>query len=524
MFGQYLIEKGCVNPDVLAQVLHLAKYRKKKIGRLLVDLEFITKTQLNSLLIDFLKPFNQEKYQDLKEKIDSLNLTQDQSEYFAKLEVLPIFLSSNKFEGLVRQFDDGVVENIEKTFNCSANLYITEPYILDILLAKNSRKESLKSSISVIRDLNDDQKIEELDPYARIVKNCFECAKVAGASDIHFEPYDLEYLIRFRVHGQLSDWKRLSSDHALPLTSKLKWIINMDLGVIGQPQDSRASLRSLGIDIRGSSMPVTSRGEKIVLRLQYQEKAFNIRQLGINESKLRVLLDSITKSEGLILISGPTGSGKTTTLYALLEEMDRLGKNISTLENPVEKQLSRINQANISDHKDFANFQRALMRQDPDVILLGEIRDTETADLSLKLASTGHLVLSTIHANGAVQVIDRLTNLGADRFSIKTNLRLSVAQRLLRLICQECSLDAPSELLAKLLDPGGGRFKTTNLTGCKACHQGVTGRIAVIEYLGREEIAKLGVEELSVTQSLASECLELAKEGKIDVRDALFFS
>ena len=162
------------------------------------------------------------------------------------------------------------------------------------------------------------------------------------------------------------------------------------------------------------------------------------------------------------------------------------------------------------------------MRQDPDVILLGEIRDTETAELSLKLASTGHLVLSTIHANGAVQVIDRLTNLGADRFSIKTNLRLSVAQRLLRLICPECSEPATSDLLAKVQNTGN--YRVSSSAGCKHCHQGVTGRIAVIEHLARDEIIKLGVEELRVADSLAFECLELAKDGRIDIRDALFFT
>lgn len=522
MFGEFLLRKGLVTQDELNQALNVSKFRKMKLGRLLVELGFITRKQLDSALIDYLQPFNSEKYQELKEKIDAVVMTPEQEKFVASMDVILCSLSSERVEGLVRQFSDELAQRLELYFSRAVFLRVTDPYLLDILVTGTSKRETKKTVLTVSRDLNDDQKIAENDPYARILKNCFESAKSLGASDIHFEPYDLDYLIRFRIHGQLSDWKRLSSDHTLPLTSKLKWIINMDLGIIGKPQDSRATLHSLGIDMRGSSMPVTSGGEKVVIRLQYQEKTLNIRKLGIRESKLQVLLESITKSEGLILISGPTGSGKTTTLYALLEEMDRLGKNISTLENPVEKQLARVNQANILDSKDFANFQRALMRQDPDVILLGEIRDTETAELSLKLASTGHLVLSSIHANGAVQVIDRLTNLGADRFSIKTNLRLSVAQRLLRLICPECSEPAASDLVSKVQVVGN--YRVSSPTGCKHCHQGVTGRIAVIEHLARDEIIKLGVEDLRVTDSLAFECLELAKEGRIDIRDALFFT
>lgn len=523
MFGQYIIEKGYVSSQDLDRALLLAKFRKKKLGRLLVELGFISKAQLDALLIGYLQPFNREKYEDLKKNMGEVHLSSEHAQFFDKLSVLPIALNTNHIEVLVKEFRDEIAEQIEEYFGCSVGLYITEAHLFDILAAKTVKDKDDRSSIVVSRELNDDQKLSEFDPFAKFLKNCLECAKTLEASDIHFEPYDTEYLIRFRVHGHLNDWKRFSVTHTLPLTSKLKWIINMDLGLIGQPQDSRATFHSLGIDIRGSSMPVTSGGEKIVLRLQYQEKSFNIRQLGIREQKLNTLLDSISKSDGLILISGPTGSGKTTTLYALLEEMDRLGKNISTLENPVEKQLARVNQANIKDYKDFVSFQRALMRQDPDVILLGEIRDTETAELALKLASTGHLVLSTIHANGAVQVIDRLTNLGADSFSIKTNLRLSVAQRLLRKICQGCSQPASEDLL-KRLENSSGNFRLINQTGCSSCYQGVTGRIAVIEYIGKDEVAKLGIETVLASQPIAYECLQLARSGFIDIRDALFFS
>ena len=253
-----------------------------------------------------------------------------------------------------------------------------------------------------------------------------------GASDIHYEPFDSLYVIRFRIHGVLSDWKTLGRSHAEAITAKLKSILNMDLSIVGRPQDSRASFSKRKLDIRASSFPVLGNTEKIVLRLQRQDEILSLEELELNPKAYQTLLYAIQKKEGLILISGPTGSGKTTTLYSLLHKMDQYGKNISTLEDPVEKKLLRINQANMRGHKNFGYFERALMRQDPDIVLVGEVRDPESAKLCMRLSATGHLVLSTIHANGALEVVERLKNLGIDNFSIKSNLRLSVAQRLVQ--------------------------------------------------------------------------------------------
>ena len=202
-----------------------------------------------------------------------------------------------------------------------------------------------------------------------LARHCLKEAAKAKASDVHFEPFGDHYLIRFRIHGTLTDWKKLPPDHIEPLTNKLKWVLGLDLAVVSKPQDGRASFETLGFDARVNSMPVSGNREKIVIRLQFQEQTPKLEEMGFESSAISVLRSNIQKTEGLIVISGPTGSGKTTTLYALLEEMDRLGKNISTLENPVEKHLERINQSNVEGKEDFYEFQRALMRQDPDIIL-----------------------------------------------------------------------------------------------------------------------------------------------------------
>ncbi|MBI2603777.1 MAG: Flp pilus assembly complex ATPase component TadA [Deltaproteobacteria bacterium] len=524
-FGEYLLRMGIIHEQDIREVLALQRYRKRKLGRLLVELGKLTPSDLDVLLRQYLKPLCELGFQELKIRASKIKTNESDQKFFRSKNIVPIELTDGEITIIGCVFADALIEEIEDRFKRSVTFAVVEPHLLDLVARTPTTKTiTTKHLITVTQTVHDDDKLTEDNPYTKLLWECVKAAKDLGASDIHFEPFDLEYFIRFRTHGQLNDWKRLTIDHVQPLTARLKHLVNMDLAVVGMPQDSRAGFHTLGIDVRASSMPVSSGGEKIVLRLQYRDKKLDIRDLGLSDAKLQVLLDSIGKSDGLILISGPTGSGKTTTLYALLEEMDRLGKNISTLENPVEKQLPRINQADISDHRDFASFQRALMRQDPDVILLGEIRDAQTADLSMKLSSTGHLVLSTIHANGAVEVVDRLASLGVDSFSVRSNLRLSVAQRLLRTICPHCSRVAPFALKRKFGTLESEDFRITNLDGCKHCYKGVTGRRAVIEFLGREEINKMGNSTPCVSSSLFDECLDLAKSGLIDIRDALHYA
>ncbi|MFK7823630.1 MAG: GspE/PulE family protein [Oligoflexales bacterium] len=496
-FGEFVLSKKTINQDQLKTVLKVIPYRKRKIGRLMVELGFLKQKSLDCLLMQYFRPKCPYGIKELKELCNPRNLT---------FGALRIECASNNFiEYITTEFSDTLIEKLEKRHARDVRIYQVSESIMLLLLGKES-PDKKSNQIVVSSELNPDEKIQEIDPFSKLIAQCLKEASTSRCSDIHFEPFEDCYIIRFRIHGQLHDWKTISKEHLEPLTNKLKWILGLDLAIVSQPQDSRASFATLGCDMRVNSIPTTSGSEKIVVRIQYQDQSLSLQQIGLDPNKIAILKKNIQKHNGLIVISGPTGSGKTTTLYALLEEMDRQGKNISTLENPVEKKLERIVQSNISCEGDFHSFQRALMRQDPDVILLGEIRDPETADLSMKLASTGHLVLSTVHANGAKEVIDRLINLGVDQFSIETNLRLSVAQRLLRKICPHCRIS---------LDFG---YKV-NPMGCKQCKGGVIGRIAIIEYLEKEDIISK-----NKSTTLALEAEKLVKKGIIDFSELASFA
>lgn len=430
-----------------------------------------------------------------------------QEHYLSKFNVIPTEIEQDRITVVSDVYSDKLVQALEEETTKRIDLLRVKKAIFRLLLGESDEKEKQKSDIYLAGEVSCDQKISENTPYSQLIKQCITEACKLKASDVHFEPFENRYLIRYRIHGTLQDWKFFFPEHIEPITNKLKWILNLDLAIVSKPQDSRASFESLGIDVRVNSIPTSNGGEKIVIRIQYQNEKLSLSDIGLSQSKIVVLKRNIQKREGLIVISGPTGSGKTTTLYALLEEMDRLGKNISTLENPVEKKLERITQSNVSSDKDFHDFQKALMRQDPDVILLGEIRDPKTADLSMKLASTGHLVLSTVHANGAREVIDRLHNLRIDEFSVKNNLRLSVAQRLLKRICPKCRIRIKNEMYH------------TNQKGCETCTNGIIGRIAVIEYLEKKHFL-----EKQMPTTLKKECEHLAKKGVIDAREVTAIS
>lgn len=500
-FGDFLRQNEICSADYITTALGVMTYRKEKLGRTLVELGFLDAKSLDRALILFLKPDTELTYAELVAKRSKVPL-QIQQEIEARVPgVLVIGSDDRKVTVVTREFSDSILKTAENISNKDVTLLRVRTSVFRLLEGKICENAKQESDIVLCGELSCDQKLLEDNPHTHLIKQCFEQACAEKASDVHFEPFANAYLIRFRVHGVLRDWKTVAADHTEALTNKLKWILNLDLAIVAKPQDSRASFESFAVDMRVNSMPTACSAEKIVLRIQYQEEKLSLTDIGLSDEKIAVLRRNIGKREGLIIISGPTGSGKTTTLYALLEEMDRLGKNISTLENPVEKSLERINQSNVTSKEDFYEFQRALMRQDPDVILLGEIRDPETADLSMKLASTGHLVLSTVHANGAREVVDRLLNLGVDEFIIHNNLRLSVAQRLVRKLCQSCRV------------PIGDKFKA-NPSGCSHCKSGISGRIAIIEYLEREHL-----DSQETPTTLRKECETLTKKGVIDANE-----
>ena len=317
-----------------------------------------------------------------------------------------------------------------------------------------------------------------------------------NASDIHLEPYENYYRIRFRIDGILKNIKQVNTSIGLRITVRLKVLAALDISEHRLPQDGRFKLENAtkeSIHFRMNSCP-TLHGEKIVLRLnQTQHSKLSLNQLGLTHEQARLFQNNLKQTQGMILVTGPTGSGKSTTLYAALNELNTSEKNISTVEDPIEYSIDGINQINVQTkiNLNFPNSLRTLLRQDPDLLMIGEIRDFETADIAIKAAQTGHLVLSTLHTRSAIDSLARLINLGIATFDLSTTLSLIVAQRLLRKLCPFCkkSIILKSEHNCVRHD----LFETIKNTqkivtiyeaqGCTRCHSGYLGRIAIYELL-----------------------------------------
>jgi type IV pilus assembly protein PilB len=285
-----------------------------------------------------------------------------------------------------------------------------------------------------------------------------------GASDIHFEPYQTHQRIRFRLDGILYQKKEIALNLGIRLASMLKIMARLDIGEKRLPQDGRFSLNYLGkiYDFRLSTCP-TLFGEKLAVRILNPDQiSLDPTSLGLSENQHLVFEQAIRAPQGMILVTGPTGSGKTVTLYSTLNQLNRPEKNISTVEDPIEIVLPGINQVEINPKigLTFASVLRSFLRQDPDIIMVGEIRDLETAQIALKAAQTGHLVLATLHTNSAAESLTRLINMGVSAFNLSGSLSLVIAQRLVRKICLNCQ--------AKII-------------GCEKCHQGYHGRTGIFE-------------------------------------------
>ena len=348
--------------------------------------------------------------------------------------------------------------------------------------------------------------IEE--PIVKLVNGIFINAIKVGASDIHIEPYENSLRVRYRVDGVLFNAMNLPLKIKNPMTSRMKIMAKLDIAERRLPQDGRIKLR-LGkkreIDFRVSVLP-TLFGEKTVLRiLDKANLQVDLTKLGFEEESLKTFLDSLTKPYGMILVTGPTGSGKTTTLYSALNYLNNPDLNVMTAEDPVEYNFMGMNQVQVKEEigLTFASALRAFLRQAPNIILVGEIRDFETAEIAVKAALTGHLVLSTLHTNDAPSSISRLLNMGIEPFLISASVIIIVAQRLARKICAECreeeKVPVPALIQLGVPEEEAGTFKCYKGKGCSACNgSGYRGRIALYEVLPiKAEIREMVLEGAS---------------------------
>lgn len=417
------------------------------------------------------------------------------------------------------------------TFAClyplslAVNDFITKNAILPSLyIATEADIQSLIAKIGGNQDVGDDslhgdeeERLRELAseaPTVNLLNSLIGRALRQGASDMHLEPYQGRYRARFRIDGVLHEIEKLALKMQLPIVTRLKILSGMDIAEKRRPQDGKIALKisNQEVDIRVSALPLND-GESIVMRFLRKENVrYDMSVLGLSNDIENNIKRDIKTTSGVVLLTGPTGSGKTTTLYTFLNALNSDDVKIITLEDPVEYQLPGINQVQVNSDIgfDFSAGLRSVVRQDPDIIMLGEIRDKETAQIALQSALTGHLVFSTVHTNDAPSAYTRLLDLGVEEFLLNAALVSIVAQRLARKVCNHCSITEPdsSEIIEKYeLNEFLKRFNLDKINlrrgkGCNECaHTGYKGRMAVVEYLACDDVIKSLPKDASFIQN-----------------------
>ncbi|MBX4198980.1 GspE/PulE family protein [Candidatus Parcubacteria bacterium] len=433
---------------------------------------------------------------------------------------------------LVSAADFGNVATLYKGITGEVNEALSE---LDTELAEKqeSRKSKQKDKIDEVELGLTETKIVEDAPVTKIVATILSYATEGNASDIHIEPQHDNIRVRFRVDGVLNTSLVLPIKVHSAVVARIKILSNMRLDEKRKPQDGRfsAKMESRRIDFRVSTFP-TYYGEKVVMRILDQEKGVRkLSELGLSKENLALILDAIKRPYGLILISGPTGSGKSTTLYSMLNEVDKDHSNVLSLEDPVEYNMAGVSQSQVQPEIDytFATGLRTTLRQDPDIIMVGEIRDKETAQLAIQAALTGHLVLSTIHTNNALGVIPRLIDMGVDPYLIAPTLILAMAQRLVKTLCEGGGKAIPVEdsiklMLDKQFADLPPEFKKSIPFGKEVyepsptatCLSGVAGRTAVMEVLAMDK----DIEQVILKNPTEPELMKIARaKGMLTMKE-----
>jgi len=501
--GDLLVEKQMITESQLQYALQEQKQTGRKLGATLVELGYVEENALLELLSAQL----QIPFVELKQFRFDKELVQKLPETTARR--YRVILLREDFDGyLIGMADptdifglDELQRQISKTLKPAV---VRESELLDVLDIAYSHaheiasiagelEEELQESAVDLADIVTDATDSEA-PVARLLQKIFEEAITTKASDIHIEPDEKVLRIRNRIDGSLIEQVMNEKRIAPALVVRLKLMSGLDISEKRLPQDGRFNLKvkSRNIDVRISTMPVQF-GESVVMRLlDHTDGVLPLEKVGMPQNLIDRFRKAITRPHGLVLVTGPTGSGKTTTLYGALSELNKPEKKIITVEDPVEYRLPRINQVGLHEKigLTFSNVLRATLRQDPDILLVGEIRDSESAEIALRASMTGHMVLSTLHTNDAVTSALRLIDIGVDSYLVAASLKAIVAQRLVRRVCVTCvqphSPDANEKQLLALLAKGRDFSSVTfkQGTGCPHCHNtGYRGRVGVFELL-----------------------------------------
>ena len=511
--GQLLVEQKLITEEQLARALAEQKRTGRKLGRVLVELGFVSEEEISKALAKQLRiPFLDLKRYDIRPEVVQ-KLSEVHARRFRALvleEVGPALRV-----GMADPTDLFAYDELARILRRDIELaVVTEGQLLEVIDRVYRRTEEISTLAHVLEEEMGEPGIDlaalglgvgaEEAPVVKLLQTVFEDAVQVRASDIHIEPQERRLQIRFRIDGVLHPQTEADLRIASALALRLKLMAGLDIAERRLPQDGRfnVKVRSANIDVRISTMP-TQYGESIVMRLLNQnEGLLRLDQLGMPEEIKARLRQVVRRPSGMVLVTGPTGSGKTTTLYALLSEINSVERKIITVEDPVEYRLPGINQVQVHEKIDltFERVLRAALRQDPDVILVGEMRDQGTVETGLRAAMTGHIVLSTLHTNDAVSTPIRLLDMGAPRYMVAMSLNLVLAQRLVRLVCESCAepyRPTPQEL-EWLRQEAGFEPADHGLVqgrGCSHCSgTGYLGRTGVYEML---EMTRPVVEALS---------------------------
>ncbi|GAB6077917.1 GspE/PulE family protein [Hydrogenobaculum acidophilum] len=507
LIGEILREKFGVSSQDILQALEIQKKTGGYIGQILIQLGSITESQL-------LEALSQQLSIPIKYQVDELRFQEVVNElspkisldFFYKSGFLPFDIEDDYILALATDpLKIHIISKLEQDTGLKVRLFLTYDRYIKSLYRKYIDTNS-EEFVSLEED--DPEKLKDMAlevPVIKYLNDIITRAVELNASDIHIEPQEKRFIVRFRIDGVLHEMDEIDENFYLALTSRIKLLSGLDIAEKRLPQDGKFSVRigSSPIDIRTSTIP-TVKGEDVVIRLLYRGKlSFELDKLGIKKDHYDILVDLIKRPYGMILVTGPTGSGKTTTLYSVLSMLNSQEDKIITIEDPVEYQIEGLNQIQIKPEigLTFASALRSILRHDPDIIMVGEIRDKETAEISIQSALTGHLVFSTLHTNDAPSSLFRLLEMDIEDYLINASILGIVAQRIVRTNCPYCSepveledsvvkkfkLDELSQKFGHLLE----KQEFRKGRGCDKCaNTGYRGRIAIYELFEYSEDLK----------------------------------
>ncbi|HAB79588.1 MAG TPA: MSHA biogenesis protein MshE [Glaciecola sp.] len=548
--GDLLIQHNLITPEQLDIALDEQGRTGRKLGAVLIDLGYVAESQMLSQLADHLHiplididkmPINPDSVKKLPEiqarRYRALIIKEDAHSFLLGMADPADLNAVDAIGGLLPKTLELAIVSESQLSNAFDNYYRKTEEIASF--AEELALEYLdQNEFSISTELSEDQDTA----VSRLLQSIFEDAVMSKASDIHIEPNNDMLRIRHRVDGMLQENIINQKNIANALVLRLKLMAGLDISERRLPQDGRAQIhiKNKRIDVRLSTMP-THDGEAVVMRLLDQSAGIlSLARSGMPPLIFHRYKNMLSRPNGLILVTGPTGSGKTTTLYGSLSELNTPERKIITVEDPVEYSLPRINQVQVNNkiNLDFARVLRTALRQDPDIIMVGEMRDQETAEIGMRGALTGHLVLSTLHTNDSISSAIRLIDMGTPGYLVASALRGVIAQRLVRKICENCKVDTlPSdEHLTWLqhLDPNAHHINFKKGDGCQKCnHTGYAGRVGVFELLQMTEpmMDMLKIDDtsgfaLAAKQSpgykpLANGALDFAKQGITTIEEVL---